>query len=218
MSDSIANISKIVVKRQSWGPLLIIVGAYSLFMLLLKSSTPTSIHYIGTGVSVILVIAGIWMMFYQLKSEDKTLSITTDSDGKAAAPEHAVIQLSKNYEVLRRQTTQGFILAGTFMALGLLVILSGSLGELFGLTKEGSNLTTIAGMIMEFISGTSLFIYRINFKRLNETSDKLESTWRILTAYRLTDDLPEEKKTEATMKLIDALLSRDEPKISQQQH
>ena len=165
-------------------------------MLLLKSSTPTSIHYIGTGVSVILVIAGIWMMFYQLKSEDKTLSITTDSDGKAAAPEHAVIQLSKNYEVLRRQTTQGFILAGTFMALGLLVILSGSLGELFGLTKEGSNLTTIAGMIMEFISGTSLFIYRINFKRLNETSDKLESTWRILTAYRLTDDLPEEKKTE----------------------
>ena len=100
-------------------------------------------------------------------------------------------------------------MAGTFMALGLLVILSGSLGELFGLTKEGSNLTTIAGIIMEFISGTSLLIYRINFKRLNETSDKLEGTWRILTAHRLTDSLPEEKKTEATMQLINALIRKN---------
>jgi hypothetical protein len=101
------------------------------------------------------------------------------------------------------------------MALGLLVILSGSLGDLFGWTKEGSNLTTIAGIIMEFISGTALFIYSINFNRLNKTTDKLESTWCILTAYRLTDTLPEEKKAEATMKLIDALISKDTQRTSQ---
>ena len=138
---------------------------------------------------------------------------TDTSDQTLSQPEYTIVQLSKNYELLRRQTTQGFILSGIFMALGFLAILSGSAGSLFGFTKEGSNLTTVAGVIMEFISGTSLLIYRINFKRLNETTDKLDGAWRVLTAHKLTADLPPEKRVEATMELIRALLKPSQPGV-----
>jgi hypothetical protein len=196
----------ILSKRQVWGPLLIVLGTLAIFTLTLRSTTIGFQVYVGSGIGVFLISAGIVMMFWQLRQE----VLTEDAEAPTASsaqPEHAVNQLSKNYEVLRRQTTQGFILAGVFMSLGLLVILSGSAGQFFGFTAQGSNLTTVAGVIMEFISGTSLLIYRLKFKRLNETSDRLDATWRVLTAHRLAETLPEEKKAEATIKLIDALIA-----------
>lgn len=54
---------------------------------------------------------------------------------------------------------EGFVLAGTFMALGILVILAGSVGEMFGFTKAASNLTTVAGVVVEAISGLGLYLF-----------------------------------------------------------
>ena len=105
---------------------------------------------------------------------------------------------------LERQTVMGKV------SRRWLVSLAGSAGQLFGFTAAGSNLTTVAGIIMEFISATSVLIYRLNFNRLNETSDRLDATWRVLTAYRLAESLPDEKKTEATLRLIDALIASSE--------
>jgi hypothetical protein len=195
----------LLLKQQVWGPLLIITGVFALFTWLHTGSELGAVDYVRIAAGVLLVITGIGIMFVQLRRD--VVSMEDPLAVGKAEPELAVVQLGKNYELLRRQTTQGFILAGVFMALGLLVILAGSAGQLFGFTSTGSNLTTVAGIIMEFISGTSLFIYRLNFNRLNETSDRLDSTWRVLTAYRLTESLPEEKKAEATMKLIDALIA-----------
>jgi hypothetical protein len=195
----------ILLKRQFWGPLLIFIGTYSIFMLSLRSGAASLLQYTALGVGVVLILAGIVMMFWQLRQEISS-DDTEETAIASAQPEHAVSQLSRNYELLRRQTTQGFILSGVFMSLGLLVILSGSAGQFFGFSAQGSNLTTVAGVIMEFISATSLLIYRLNFKRLNETSDRLDATWRVLTAHRLTESLPEDKKAEATLKLIDALI------------
>ncbi len=204
--DTIVYLAKLLPRTQVWGPFLIMVGAYLLFALSLSDlGEPTMLNIVRMTFSGVLILAGIAMMFMQLRSD--VTAVMADTPGTAASqPEYTVAQLSKNYELLRRQTTQGFILSGVFMALGLLVILSGSAGSIFGFTKEGSNLTSVAGVIMEFISGTSLFVYRLNFKRLNETTDKLDGAWRILTAHKLSESLPEATRSEATMKLIEALL------------
>lgn len=162
---------------------------------------------VRAGLAVALVFGGIAVMFYQLRSDETAAPpVAQPTDPVGTQPEYTVVQLSKNYELLRRQTTQGFVLSGVFMALGLLVILSGSAGDIFGLTSQGSNLTTVLGLIMEFISATSLLVYRLNFGRLNETTDKLDSAWRILTAHELAQVLPEGRRAEATLRLIDALL------------
>jgi hypothetical protein len=211
MSKTITELSNTLMRRQAWPPFLIGIGAFAFFSIIMKDTqNPTTMHYVATGIAVLLIVTGIIMMFYQLRADETVIESGALPEG-TAQPEYAVVQLSKNYEILRRQTTQGFIMSGVFMALGFLVILAGSAGALFGLTNQGSQLTTVAGMIMEFISGTSLLIYRINFKRLNETTDKLDSTWNILTAYRLTDGLPEDKKAEATMQLIESLIINARP-------
>jgi hypothetical protein len=191
---------------------LVIIGAFALFAMqarmlpLMGSHSVGFLDYTGAAIAVVIVLAGLLMMFVQLRG-DATAPIGTVADNiRRADPEHIVVQLGKNYDLLRRQTTQGFILAGLFMGLGVLVILSGSVGKLFGLTDSKSDLVSVAGVIMEVISGTSLLVYRINFKRLNDTSDRLDATWRILTANRLAESLPENRKSEATMKLIDALI------------
>jgi hypothetical protein len=120
--------------------------------------------------------------------------------------EEAVRQLGKNYDILRRQATQGFLLAGSFMAMGILVILTGSLGEMFGFTKTTSNLTTIAGVVVEVISGLGLYLFKETFKQLNATSDKLHDMWKILAAFKKTEDLPEERKADVVVSLINKLV------------
>lgn len=200
--DLIATISR----KQAPGPFLIMVGALGSYFVLSKvpGSGLSFIHYFAAILGAILTLSGIVMMFMQMKKE-AALAEGTPLSVSSERIEHAVTQLNKNYTVLRRQTTQGFILSGVFMILGFLVIASGSVGELFGWLDDGSDLTSVAGIIIEFISGTALFVYSSNFKRLNEISDRLDETWRILTAHRLTESLSDEGKEKATLSLIEAL-------------
>ena len=73
--------------------------------------------------------------------------------------------------------------------LGLIVILVGALGQMFGLTTQTGNLSVVAGVIVEFINATALLVYRQNFQRLNSISDKLNDTWKILTAFKQVKEL-----------------------------
>lgn len=218
MSTIFSDMAQVLLRRQVWGPFLILVGAYLIFSIGIHPiSEDKLIAYVKPVLAIVLILGGILMMFVQLRS-DEVLVASPDSERVLSEPEYAMTQLSKNYDLLRRQTTQGFILSGVFMALGLLVILSGSAGEMFGFTKEGSNLTTVAGIIMEFISATALFVYRMNFSRLNQATDRIDSAWRVLTANNLAKTLPDDRRAEATMKLIDALLlshHNDSSKASQ---
>jgi drug/metabolite transporter (DMT)-like permease len=207
LNDFLFETFRILTQRQTKGPFLIIAGCALLYLLSQKASeNPSPLLYGFAALLAAVVLAGVVLMFRELGATElsaQAVPLPESSDQL----EMAVTQLSKNYELLRRQLTQGFILAAVFMILGIIVILSGSVGQLFGLTHTGSNLASVAGIIMEFISGTALFMYRINFKRLGETSDKLQQTWKILTAFRLTESLPEQQKAEATMSLIKALIS-----------
>ncbi len=129
-----------------------------------SDAEPTVITYLAVGFGFLVTLAGIALLFRDLGRSDSVESELSLSIGSSDI-EHAVNQLGKNYDILRRQATQGFVLAGTFMALGILVILAGSLGEMFGFTKSASNLTTVAGVIVEVISGLGLYLFKETFKR-----------------------------------------------------
>lgn len=172
-----------------------------------SASQPSPPVYVAIALGFFLVITGIVYLFRDL---GKSTGLE-DSDallGPSSDLEHAVTQLGRNYEILRRQTMQGFILAGTFMAAGLLVILAGSLGELFGFTAQAGQLATIAGVVVEAISGLGLYLFRQTFQRLNVTSDRLHETWKVLTAFRYAEALPDDQKqkTEVIVGLINRLV------------
>ena len=188
------------------GLALVAVGFITIYFVVGLSSDlkPTPVMYLVVGFSFLVTLAGIALLFRdlgQLAPSDSELDIVGSSD-----IEHAVRQLEKNYDILRRQATQGFVLAGTFMALGILVILAGSLGEMFGFTEAAGNLTTVAGVIVEAVSGLGLYLFKETFKMLNSTSDRLHHMWRILAAFQKAETLPDEKKSEVIISLINKLV------------
>jgi hypothetical protein len=164
------------------------------------SLTQYNYAVIATGVGMVLV--GVAMMVFGGREEPAPLAAPSTGD-----LENAIIQLNKNHELLRRQTTQGFLLACAFMSLGLLVILAGSVGDLFGLTQESNRLAIVAGILTEFISATGLAVYALNFRRLNLTHDRLHESWKILAAFKQAKDLPEDRRSEVLVSLVEALVA-----------
>ena len=165
----------------------------------------TTVTMLFIGFGFLITFAGIVLIFKDLSK----VSYSTSELGGEIDPSdiaHAVRQLGKNYDILRRQATQGFILAGTFMALGILVILVGALGEMFGFTQSTSNFTIVAGVIVEVISGLGLYMFKQTFQRLNSTSDKLYEMWKILAAFTKAATLPEKQQAEVKVNLINRLV------------
>jgi hypothetical protein len=201
------GIQSLQIVKRSPGIILIMFGFMTIYLVVgfRFETEPTVVTYLTVGFGFLLTFAGIAFLFRDLAGHQKADSELSLSIGSSDI-EHAVNQMGKNYDVLRRQATQGFVLAGTFMALGILVILAGSLGEMFGFTKAASNLTTIAGVIVETISGLGLYLFKETSKRLNATSDRLHEMWKVLAAFKKAETLPEDKKTEVTITLINKLV------------
>ena len=188
-----------------WGPFLVLSGIFLLYTASTRASNAPLIQdyalLIGAG---IVTLAGVILMFRQIGAND-AVSITGMEDGQEDAT-YVVRQLSRNFEVLRAQTNQGFLLSGIFMSIGLLVIVVSLFAPTFGIKTTGvDSFGVMAGVVTEFISATALLLYKLNFTRLNETSDRLDNSWRVLAAFKLTHELPEDKKAEATLQLITTL-------------
>jgi hypothetical protein len=199
-------------KESFWGPFLVLAGIFTLIypIVIIKVDNPVA-SYTLIAVGIFLLAVGVYFMLRQLSYGAK-LSSLEYKPGSLQDADYIVNQLSKNYELLRAQTNQGFLLSSVFMLVGLIVIIASLFAPSFGwstVNSEGvKGLGVVAGIITEFISGTAIFIYRDNFTRLNKTSDRLDESWRVLAAYKLTEELPEDKKSEATLNLITALTQR----------
>lgn len=165
-------------------------------------STSTTLSYLALGFGFVTAAFGIALVYREARATDAEAQPLAASTSDL---EHAVGQLNRNYEVLRRQATQGFLLAGLVMVLGLLVVLAGAVGEMFGFTAQGANLTTIAGIVVEAISGLGLILFRQTFHRINEISDRLHDTWRVLAAFRKAEALSEARRDAVMEQLIVAL-------------
>lgn len=168
---------------------------------------PTTLAYYGFAFAFFLAAAGTITVFLELRatssasSEDESIEDATDL-------QHVVRQLGRNYDLLRRQTTHGFIFAGTFMALGICVILVGAVGHLVGFTREGSALTIVAGVVVDVVSGLGLYLFNQTFKQMNAVSERLFNAWSVLTAFTHIDKLPENKRPDVIADLIRALIDR----------
>jgi len=190
------------------GVSLVILGFVTIYVVvgLRGDSEPGLMTYLVIGFGFFLSLSGIVLLF-----KESSRSLDTDADlglsPGSSDIEHTVIQLGKNYDILRKQAIQGFMLAGTFMALGILVILAGSLGEMFGFSKTAGNLTTVAGIIVEVVSGLGLYLFKETFKQLNSTSDRLYEMWKILAAFKKADTLPDDKRSEVVVALINRLVA-----------
>jgi len=193
--------------KTSPGAILVGLGfatIYFLSALRLGDKEPSTIDYLAIGFGFMVAIAGIFLLFRDLGKQTENVSL--ESSVGSSDIEHAVAQLGKNYDILRKQATQGFVLAGSFMAMGILVILAGSLGEMFGFTKTVGNLTTVAGVVIEAVSALGLYLFKETFKRLNATSDRLHEMWKLLAAFKKAESLPEDKKTDVIVGLINKLV------------
>src|SRR5690348_5295781 len=99
---TISEMARIFLRRQTWGPFLIAVGAYILFVSRQAERVPDLMDMIRAGLAVALVLAGILMMFYQLRSDEgAALLVSPPAEHSSSQPEYTVAQLSKNYELLR---------------------------------------------------------------------------------------------------------------------
>jgi hypothetical protein len=197
---------QIVIKQQMWGPLLI--GAGVILLLIPCDTEARIIMGWRVWIAALLVVGGLVFMFIQAWPRRGGRIDEDANDMSLEGLGRLVRQLAQNYNLLRRQTTQGFIITLALMTLGVLVILLSVFGPMFGLTSDTQVVSAIAGIVTEMIGGTTLAVYKLNFQRLNEVSDRLEESWRILFANSVAATLPPEKRNEATVALIDALIRR----------
>jgi hypothetical protein len=187
------------VSRTTAGPFMMVAG---LILLMYPRSTTGVVQVVTLSLSGILVLGGMLVTYLGVIREGAGVRPPPSTSGDLGL---AVEQLSRNYEWVRSQTMYAFFLSASFMALGLFVILLGSARSVLGLGEGTNNLTTVAGILAEFISATALVLYRSSSVRLNDISTRLHETWRILAAYRLVKDLPETDQKEALLPLITAL-------------
>ncbi|MCW5206615.1 hypothetical protein VU08_06770 [Desulfobulbus sp. F5] len=201
-----------IIKR-SPGLNLVLIGFTVIFLianLALKHNTSPQIIYLTFAFSFLVALSGIVLMFGEMRKENLALEATS-SVATASDLEMAVTQLGKNYDILRQQATQGFMLAAIFMALGVLVILTGAVGDMFGFKKEASNLTTVAGVVVEAISGLGMYLFNRTFQQLNTTSDRLHELWKLLAAFKRAEALPENDRRTVIVDLIKKLVESSAP-------
>lgn len=197
------SVFSLLVRKQNFGIILVFAGIMTITLPRKVNSGNSTLDMVVTLTPVMLVISGILAIFLEMQRKDLKVynaSATLESDIN-----QAISQLSKNYDILRKQTIHGFTISGIFMSLGLIIILVGITGEFFKLEGNTKIIATASGIAVEFISGTALLLYRLNFKRLNETSDKLLSTWKLLTAFEKAGQLTPERKDEVHIDLIKKL-------------
>jgi hypothetical protein len=185
--------------RNTAGFLMMFIGVWLLIFSPMKTGITQAVTLSLSGV---LVLGGMVATYLTVVKPDSGVRPPSPTTGDLGL---AVEQLSRNYEWVRSQTMYAFFLSASFMALGLFVIILGSARSVLGWGEGTSNLTTIAGILSEFISATALVLYRSSSVRMNEVSTRLHETWRILAAYRLAKDLPEMDQKDALLPLITAL-------------
>jgi uncharacterized membrane protein YiaA len=197
---------QIIIKQQVFGPLLVAFGVVSLSSPM-HSDEPIILTS-RVSIAALLVVGGLVIMLVQVWPRNLPALDENGSDMSIEGLGRLVRQLTQNYNLLRRQTTQGFMITLTLMALGVVAILIGVFGAVFGVTTDTKVISGIAGTITEMIAGSTLLVYRLNFQRLNEVTDRLEESWRILCANGLAASLPPERQADATLSLIEALVRK----------
>jgi len=111
-------------KEIFWGSFLVLAGIVTLIypIVIIKIDNPVAI-YAFIAVAIFLLATGVYFMLRQLSYNAK-LSSLEYKPGSFQDADYIVNQLSKNYELLRAQTNQGFLLSSVFMLVGLVIVIA----------------------------------------------------------------------------------------------
>ncbi|MEC0234861.1 hypothetical protein P4H71_11035 [Paenibacillus kribbensis] len=120
-------------------------------------------------------------------------------------------QTTEYYTINKSQARKSFNSSIFAMTIGMLTVVVG-IWLFYSGNKpryDIATMTTIAGVLIEFISGAYFYVYNKSLNQLNHFYDKLERMQDTMLAIELCNDLKdEEKKNEMKEKIILNLLSR----------
>ncbi|HYW13981.1 MAG TPA: hypothetical protein VE871_18600 [Longimicrobium sp.] len=193
------------IMRRSLGLPLVMLGFFLVYFNALGSQERPTGGYLVFAFGSALTLAGLAFMAVELRRIG-TPTVDVQSAVSASDLELTIQQLAKNLDIQRVQASQGFIAALAMMVLGTGVVLAGATGHLLGIAGSASTLTTVAGVVVEMISGLGMVLFRSTSSRLNKTSESLLDIWKLFAAFRHAETLPEAERTQMQIRLISRLV------------
>jgi hypothetical protein len=130
------------------------------------------------------------------------------------AEDQTLAQLDAYYELNVRHLKWSFWSSLAALFIGLASLTAGVALVLTGRTEFSSYLTIVGGAFAQSVSAGFFVLYSRNLTQLNVFYEKLVKHKDTLYAISIAREVPEQKRTEALMAVIGALLSRGEPPMS----
>lgn len=123
-----------------------------------------------------------------------------------------VAELKGYYAITRQQASNAFTSALVACFLGFLIFAAGLL--VIYLSPDKSSIipySTIAGVIVEVISGLFFWLYSRALKQINIFHEQLDESQQFLTAIQVTANVSREKRDEIYENIIRKLIKNDRP-------
>ena len=121
-------------------------------------------------------------------------------------------KLQKYYEINLTHARWSFWASLVSVIVGLVTLLFGVFMLYVKESLQPGVITTVAGVISEFLSATFFYLYNKNLKQLNFFYEKLIKFQDTYWAIALANGLPEDKKAAMIEIIITNLIVRNEPK------
>lgn len=116
-------------------------------------------------------------------------------------------QLDEYFTINKVQAKNSYSFSVTMIVIGFGVIITGVLLWHYGkLTLNVMVISTLAGVIAEFIGATSLLMYKESTKQIQLFFDKLTYLQHVMLAIELAEKLPDNSKTEQISSIITSLI------------
>lgn len=119
-------------------------------------------------------------------------------------------QISEYYTINKSQAKKSFNMSLFAIIIGLVTIISGI--WIFYINKNShiniSIITTIAGIILEFIGGAYFYMYKENTRQLNYFYSELVDMQDIMLSIKLCNSLSDEKIDKVKERIIVSLIKR----------
>jgi len=120
--------------------------------------------------------------------------------------------LERYYKVNQQHLQWSFWSSLAALGVGLGAVLAGIWITLNGNSSIASHLTTIGGVLTQFIGAGFFFLYSKNLKQLNVFYEKLVKLQDTIYAIGLVGHLPEGRRASTLETIIAMLVTRNEPK------
>lgn len=177
------------------------------------------IEYIFWGIIGIIGGAIFSFLSYIISSkENKNIKQETEDTLKNIQnqPDYDIFKLmyknvresTEYYIISKRQANRSFTLSMISCILGVIIYICGFISVVI-LDKDIAIFTTIAGTVVELVSGLSFWMYNKSLKQLNEYHKRLSSTEKYLTSIQLAEKMESNRREDMYGWIIEKVMLSD---------